>query len=359
LRYAAFLLPGTHLKATDIARSRLASQQISSTRFKEPGALVAHMGALQAQDHASMLWAIGLRVEGATLASVRAAIAARQLARTWMMRGTLHVVAAGDVRWMLALLGERNTAGMATRHRQLELDDKVFAACRKLLAKALCGTTLARTALFDLLEANGIATGGQRGIHILWRLSQDGLLCFADHIGKQPAFALLDDWAPDSGAQFTHDEALAQLAGRYFGSHGPATVADFAWWSGLTLADAKRGLAGSSGLESVTAGGKTWIMAPGEAGKAGRVFLLPGFDEYLLGYKDRGDVLDPEHAGRITPGGNGVFKPMIVANGRIAGTWQRGAAGLAPEPFAPLSAAQSKALASAAARYRAFCADAL
>ncbi len=343
------------LNATDIARTRLASQQISSTRFDAPGALVAHMGALQAQDHASMLWAIGLRVDGATLASVRAAIAARQVVRTWMLRGTLHVVAAADVRWMLALLGARNTAGMASRHRQLELDDKVFAACRKLLAKALRGTTLTRGALFALLEANGIATAGQRGIHILWRLSHEGLLCHADHIGKQSVFALLDDWVPEGGEQFTRDEALAQLAQRYFTSHGPATLADFAWWSGLTLTDARRGLAGSSGLEHIAADGKTVVMAPGQAGKAGGVYLLPGFDEYLLGYKDRGDVLAPEHAGRITPGGNGVFKPMVVSNGRIAGIWQRSAQGLAPESFTAFSGAETRALAKAGARYLAFC----
>ena len=305
-----------------------------------------------------MLWAIGLRVAGATQAKVCAAIAARKVVRTWMLRGTLHVVAAGDLRWMLALLGARSIAGVAGRHRQLELDEQVFAACRKLLGAALSGTTLTRVALFALLEANGIATGGQRGIHILWRLSQEGLLCFADHIGKQPAFALLDDWVPEHGPQFTRDEALAELATRYFASHGPATVADFAYWSGLTGADAKRGLAGAAGLESITAGGKTWIMAPGSAGKAGGVFLLPGFDEYLLGYKDRGEVLAPEYAGRITPGGNGVFKPMIVADGRIAGTWQRGAGDLAPEPFTPLNASQAKALARAAARYRTSCGDA-
>ncbi len=346
------------MKATDIGRTRLARQQISSTRFAEPGALVAHMGAMQAQDHASMLWAIGLRVQGATLAGVREAIAAHHVVRTWLLRGTLHVAAAGDVRWLLALLGARSIGGMASRHRQLELDDKVFAVCRKLLEKALRGTTLTRGALFELLEANGIATAGQRGIHILWRLSQEGLLCFADHIGKQPAFALLDDWVPASGSQFTRDEALAQLAQRYFDGHGPATLADFAWWSGLTITDAKRGLAGTCGLEHIAADGKTWIMAPGEVGKAGGVHLLPGFDEYLLGYKDRGDVLAPEHAGRITPGGNGVFKPMIVSNGRIAGTWQRSAADLAPEAFSAFGSAETRALAMAAARYQAFCGSA-
>lgn len=349
------------MKASDIARIRLASQQIGATRFDEPGALVAHMGALQAQDHASALWAIGLRVRGASLADVLAAIASRAVVRTWLLRGTLHVVAGADLRSMLALLGPRTIAAMAGRHRQLELDDQVFTACRKLLEKALRGTPLARGVLFALLEANGIATAGQRGIHILWRLSQDGLLCFADHIGKQPAFALLDDWLPQSAPPLARDEALARLAVRYFTSHGPATVADFAYWSGLTLTDARRGLAGAHGLEQRTADGTTWIMAPGafdQAGDGRGVFLLPGFDEYLLGYKDRGAVLAPEYAERITPGGNGVFKPMIVSNGRIVGTWRRADAALAPEAFTTLSGAEKKALAAAGARYRSFCGEA-
>lgn len=345
------------MNATDVARIRLASQQIAATRFAEPGALVAHMGAMQAQDHASAMWAIGLRVQNASQGSVRAAIAERRVVRSWVLRGTLHVVAGADVRWMLALLGARNVAAAAGRNRQLELDEKVFAASARLLGKALRGTTQTRGALFELLEAHAIATGGQRGIHILWRLAQDGLLCFAEHIGKQPSFALLDDWLPERAPPLARDEALATLAARYFASHGPATLADFAYWSGLTLTDARRGLAGAAGLEQHAAGAKTWIMAAGALDQAGAgcgVFLLPGFDEYLLGYKARAEVLARDYAGRITPGGNGVFKPMIVSNGRIAGTWQRSEATLAPEPFAPLSGSENRALAAAAARYRRF-----
>lgn len=345
------------MEPLDIARIRLACQQICATRFDEPGALVRYMGAMQAQDFPSAVWAIGLRVSGASAASVNAAIAQRAVVRTWMLRGTLHMVAGADLRWMLALLGSRNIAGIAGRHRQLELDDKVFAACRKLLAKALRGTTLTRNALFELLNAHGIETAGQRGIHILWRLSQDGLLCFAGHAGKQPAFALLDEWLPEPGPTLKRDEALALLCARYFDSHGPATVADFAWWSGLTLGDAKRAVGACEVLEKVAADGREYWMHEGAAATAaGRseLFLLPGFDEYLLGYKDRGAVLAGEHAARVVPGGNGMFKPMIVANARIAGTWQRAAAGLAPEPFEELGAAQMRALERAAKRYRTF-----
>lgn len=343
------------MQSRDIGQARLAAQQISATRFDDPAALVAHMGAMQAQDHAHALWAIGLRVKGGTATSVQGAIAARGVVRTWMLRGTLHFVAGADLRWMLALVGARNVAGAASRHRQLGLDQKVFDSCRKLFEKALAGTTLTRGALFALLGEQGIETAGQRGIHILWRLAQDGVLCFSAHEGKQPAFALLDDWLPQSAPALTRDEALARLCERYFAGHGPATVADFAWWAGLTLGDARRALAACEGLQPAEIEGQQFWMPEGLApsGRAG-VHLLPGFDEYLLGYKERGAVLDEAYAGRVCPGGNGVFKPMIVAGGRIVGTWQRGADGLAPEPFESLTQAQAGAMERAAKRYCAF-----
>ena len=340
------------MNASDIAHARLAAQQIRASAFSDPAALVAHMGAMQAQDHASALWAIGLRVNGASVASVRATIAGRGLVRTWLLRGTLHYCAAADLRWLLALVGARNSAGAATRQRQLGLDARTIGTSRKLLERALAGTTLTRAAVFELLGGHGIDTAGQRGIHILWQLSQEGVLCFSAHEGKQPAFALLDDWVP-AVPLLARDEALARLAARYIGSHGPASAADLAYWSGLTLGDARTGLAAADGLEQH---GDYWTAHSATTPRAARnaLHLLPGFDEYLLGYKDRSAVLDPAHAPLVVPGGNGMFKPMIVHGGRIVGTWQRAAADLAPQGFATLSAAQNTAVTRAAARYHAF-----
>ena len=337
-----------------IADIRLHCQHIARQRLADPGALVAHMGALQAQDHANALWAIGLRTAGADAASVRAAIADRRIVRSWVLRGTLHCVAGADLRWMLALLAERSIAGMAGSHRGLELDDKVFAACRKLIRKALAGKQMTRPALFALLNDAGIATSGQRGIHILWRLAQDGLLCFGDHAGKQPTFALLDDWLPAPGPAYSRDQALAELAKRYVTSHGPATTADFAFWAGIKLSDAKLGLEACAGLERAESAGVRYWMAQGAAAAASGVFLLPGFDEYLLGYKDRGAVLAADHAPRIAPGGNGVFKPMIVSGGQIIGTWQRADGGASVDPFVALKRAETKAVKAAALAVSAF-----
>ncbi|BCU76832.1 winged helix DNA-binding domain-containing protein [Luteolibacter sp. LG18] len=314
------------MKAVELRRLRLSAQGIGFPR-QSAGAVVRRLGAMQAQDYLGALLAIGLRVSGATEAFIEQAVRDREIVRTWPMRGTLHFVAPEDVRWMLALLSPRIVAGAATRHRQLELDDAVFRRSRTLLEKALQGgKELTRDAAYGLLEDAGISCNGQRGYHILWKLSQDAVLCGGPREGKQPTFVLLDEWVPESRT-LEPDEALAEIARRYFTSHGPATLADFVWWTGLKVTDAKRGLGlVSPELEKTVADGETYWMSRSLAADAPRkqgVHLLPGFDEFLLGYKDRSAMLAAEHAGRIVPGNNGMFLPMLVVDGEVKGTWKR------------------------------------
>jgi hypothetical protein len=178
-----------------------------------------------------------------------------------------------------------------------------------------------------LLENAGISTDGQRGYHLVWYAAQTGLICFGPMEGKQQTFVLLDEWVPDA-RHLEGDEALAELAKRYFLSHGPATVNDFAWWGGLTLTDARRGLAAAGPLLASDAidGREMWLAKEAHSQTPPaqpHIRLLPGFDEFLLGYKDRSDVLDPAHAPHIVPGGNGVFKPTVVVGGQVVGTWRK------------------------------------
>jgi hypothetical protein len=195
-----------------VATLRLATQQIASPSCTTPAAVVAHLTAMQAQDYRGALWSIGLRLPDATSQQIERAIADRQIVRTWPMRGTLHFVAADDVRWMLRLLTPRIIKGGAGRRRQIGLDDAAFARSRKLFAKALRdGNTLTRDEMHGVLERAKIATAAQRGYHILARLSMDGILCFAEPRGKQHTFALLDEWIPTSRI-LDRDESLAELA---------------------------------------------------------------------------------------------------------------------------------------------------
>jgi hypothetical protein len=295
------------------------------------------------------LWAIGLRTKGATEASVERALADRSIVRTWPLRGTLHFVAAEDVRWMLTHFAPRKIAQAAPRFRQLALDDRTVARSARLFVKALeGGGRLTRPDMYALLERAGIATANSRGLHILWRCAHDGLICFGPREGKQQTFVLLDEWVP-RGRILSRDEALAELAQRYFTSHAPATLKDFTWWSGLSAADARAAAATCSGQARGRAGGAApRILSP-------RAVLLPPYDEYTVAYVDRSAALDPAHRAVAR---NAIFSPTILLDGRIAGTWSRTETSkdvrVSTRPFRALRAREARALEDAVAQYRTF-----
>ena len=310
----------------NIAHQRLSNQLIASPTSGKPGDVVAWLGAVQAQDYLGALWAIGLRLQSATEADVEQALADRSVVRTWPLRGTLHFVAAGDVRWMLDLLGPRMIARSSGRFRKLELDAATLARARELFSNALQGgSQLTREAMYQVLESAGISAAGQRGILILWRLAQEGLICFGARQGKQHTFVLLEEWVPRAKTM-QHDQALAELARRYFTSHGPAALPDFVWWSGLAAAEARAALemARPHLLQEVIAGQTYWLPGsiPARRDETPTAHLLPAFDEYLVGYKDRRAVLDPRHV-KLTNAGGGMLNPTIVIDGQVMGAWKR------------------------------------
>jgi hypothetical protein len=344
------------LDAASIARRRLRTQRLAGAGFDSPADVVRWFGAVQAQDYAGALWAVGMRTKGATAAGVEQALIDRAIVRTWPLRGTLHFVAAEDVRWMLTHFASRIVARSALRFKQLELGDTVFKRSAAIFVKALAGgRQLTRPRIYGLLERAGIATKDNRGVHILWRCAQDGLICFGAREGKQQTFALLDDWVP-RGRTLDRDEALAELARRYFTSHGPATVQDFIWWSGLPAADARRAVeavgAAAPHLASGTAAPRTSARRTSQRPHA---VLLPPYDEYTVAYRDRSAALDPAHAAAAK---NGIFRPTVLLDGRIVGTWtrrlSRDAVDIALKPFAPLTGARARSVVAAAARYGRF-----
>jgi len=348
--------------SADAAHRRLLNQRIAGERFGRPDEVVRWMGAMQAQDYRQALWAIGLRTTSATLADVEEAIAKRTIVQTWPLRGTLHFVAAENAQWMLELLAPRRLAADRSRRRQLELDEDLLARCTHLVREALQGGgQLTRSGVMRLLEEARISPSGQRGYHILWYLAQIGLICLGPMRDKEQTFVLLDEWVPAS-RRLARADALAELAERYFASHGPATVDDFAGWAGLTLGDARAGLeAVKAGLLAEQRDAKAYWSAADTPDHAmhdtSGLYLLPGFDEYLLGYKDRGDVLAPAHAHNVAPGGNGIFFPIIVAGGQVVGTWKRtlkrSGVAITLSPFTPLGVSNGR-LADAARRFSDF-----
>jgi hypothetical protein len=325
------------------------------------------MGVIQAQDYIGALWAVGLRTLDATQEDVEQAIAEGKFVRTWPARGTLHFVAAQDVRWMLALLAPRAIQGSAGRLRQLDIDQATIDRSRERLTHVLRnGNRMTREALYQALEEVKISTEGQRGIHILGRLAQEGLICFGPRDGKQQVFVLLEEWVPAASALpgagiLRRDQALAELARRYFTSHGPATVRDFAWWSGLTASDARASLEmASPHLAQEEIDGQTyWLPQSATDSKepSPTAHLLPAFEEYLLGYTDRSAVLEPGYAMRMVAR-NGMISPVIVIDGQVVGTWKRAlkkeTVVITPDWFTPPDEAHQQAFGEAAGRYGAF-----
>jgi hypothetical protein len=347
---------------TSIAQQRLQQQHIAQADFEKPEDVVSWMGAIQAQDYLGALWAIGLRMKDATETDIENALANRKIIRTWPMRGTLHFVAPADARWMLKTFTPRIIAKAAGIYRQAGLDKKIFTKSAKLLVAALeGGKQLTRKDIYEVLERGKITATNTRGLHILGHLAQEGLICFGPREGKQPTFALLEEWIPPVKAQ-ADDEAMAAFTLRYFTSHGPATIQDFAWWTGLTATEAKAAheLVKSS-LQSETIQGITyWITNKGVEAKSKStgVYLLPGFDEYLMGYTNRTPAIDTTRFKQIAGTGNGILSSTIVINSQVTGTWkrtiQKNKVSIETTPFDSFNKTQKAAIAAAAKRYTKF-----
>jgi hypothetical protein len=246
------------------------------------------------------------------------------------MRGTLHLLAAEDLPWMARLLGRQTPGGLAARWAELGLSESDAARARDVVTAALAGgRRLRRAELLTAFDEGGIATTGQRGYHLLGHLARTGAICLGPTVDGEQLFVLVEEWIP-APSQFQGPEALAELARRYFLGHGPATVHDLARWAGLGLRNARAGLAAvRDQLASLEVDGVEYLMDPAtpellaaHRAEARGVFLLPGFDEFVLGYRERSAVLDPEFADSIVPGGNGMFRPTVVSDGRIVGTWR-------------------------------------
>lgn len=352
-----------------VGRLRLASQGLLGRGLGSVPEAVRWMTASQAQNLQEALWAIGCRVPGAGLAEVRAALHSGAAVRSWPMRGTLHLVAPEDLRWMLDLTAERLTRSIAGRHRELDITWADIEKCRDAaLERVEGGRSLSRAELFDVFEAAGQPTTGQRGIHILGTLCRHAWLVQGPLVGNQQQLVAFDEWIPESRS-LERQEGIAEFMLRYFRSHGPATIRDFAWWTQIPLTDVRAAFGQIRGqLVELESGGASYWMSPETAslhkdGVPGQrsVLLLPGFDEFVLGYQYRSAVLAPGHAHRIVPGGNGVFKKTVVAGGGVIGTWSRTgtnrSAAVVPELFddaKPLGPGARAAFQKAAGQYLAF-----
>jgi hypothetical protein len=349
---------------SEVLRCRLENQALARAWFRRPEDVVAWFGAVQAQDYLGSLWALGLRMSRATEAGVEEAESRRAIVRTWPMRGTLHFVAAADARWMTQLLAPRVIARNAARiKREVDVDAGVIANCRDVVARALeGGRRLERSAIYEALEARRIRTDRSRGLHILGWLAMEGTLCLAGRSGKQHTFTLLEEWIPPS-APLERDAALAELAARYFTSHGPATIEDFSWWAGLTVKDAEAAVdAAKSRLAREMIGEREYFRGAARTAARRRsraastpcVKLLPGFDEYTVAYADRSLLL--ARGKRMSS--MGLLSPAVIVDGQVVGTWKRSfdkeSVKLTAKLLRPLTRAEKHSLGAAAQEFGEF-----
>jgi hypothetical protein len=344
----------------EIVQRRLRNQRLTGSELRKPTDVVTWLGAIQAQEYAAAKWAIGLRMNGVTDADVEQAFNKGALLRTHFLRPTWHFVAPADIRWMLALSAPRVHAANAYIYRQFELDDRLLARSRTLLERALRdGHEQTRSELASMLRRAGIAADGIRLAYLVMHAELDAVICSGPRRGNQFTYALFDERVPPAST-LKRNEALAKLTRRYFSSRGPATIHDFVWWSGLTVREAKIGLEETkAGLEHSTIDGRSYWFAESSAPRrsvAGSVYLLPTYDEFGIGYKDRGAMTwVPRPRGLAAAH---EFANLLLIGGQLVGRWKRTVKPttmlIEAQSFRSLNRNEERALAAAAERYGRF-----
>jgi hypothetical protein len=312
------------MTTSEIPAMRIMAQAIGANHLKTPQQVVSWMGAMQAQDFNMAKWAVGIRMSKGTERAVDAAIKSGKIIRTHVLRPTWHFVTPADIYWMLDLSGARIKSQIKTRQKQLGLTPSLLKKANSLLEKSLGKNHLTRDELIALMNKSKIATNDSRASHIFLAAELDGLICSGKSKNNKLTYALLSERVPHP-EKISREEALYKLANKYFKSHGPATVADFSWWSGLPLTEAKKAAEMCKTKLAVEKINSTeYLFSPGlePPTKKQSAFLLPAFDEFIISYKDRSAII-PNNVSKKIISNNGIFWPTILLNGKIAGLWSR------------------------------------
>ena len=346
-----------------VSTRRLANQGITVVGRRRAADVVAWFGAMQAQEYAAAKWALAMRLDGATDAAVERAIDQGQILRTHVLRPTWHFVAPADIRWMLQLTAPHVHRAMSYYDRQMGLDTATLARATTVVERALGeGRHLTRAELGVSLSLAGVEVKGPRLAHIAMYAELEGVICSGPRRGKQFTYGLIADRAPRA-VVLPRDEALAELVRRYFRSHGPATIRDFVWWSGLSTADTKRGLEMNRARREDVDGLAYWTLGGGSPRRSRRatVHLFPVYDEYFVAYRDRLAV--PHGVPATAPKapvvhGYTTFQNVIAVAGQVVGTWRAtrrgGGVTIEVRPGRRLTMPEQRSLARAVAQYGRF-----
>jgi winged helix DNA-binding protein len=352
------------ITGSDIAHQRLYNQHLSATTLNSPKEVVGYLGAVQAQDYAGAKWALGQRIQNAADAAIDQSFNEGEILRTHLLRPTWHFVTPADIRWMLMLTAPRVHAANAYMYRNLELDEAVLKRSNAALAKALQGgKQLTRTELASAFKKAGIVADGLRLGYFMMYAELEGLTCSGARRGKQFTYALLEERVPQVKA-LKRDEALAVLTQRYFTSRGPATLQDFMWWSGLMMADVRNGIemVKSQFVSELIDGQRYWFASSGSPAsfreKSPKAYLLPNYDEYFIGFKDRSAIGEVARRSNLPENSPALIAHIIILDGQIVGGWKRtikkNVVVIEINSITDLTKAEKRAIADAANRYGKF-----
>ena len=323
----------------NIAHIRLFHHQLLGTGYTTPRQIVTHFGMVQAQDFNSAKWAIGVRLGECTEKMVIEAFNSGEILRTHVLRPTWHLVTPENIRWMLKLSANRIMQSMKSRDRELGLTDEIYAKCYRIIEKAFeKEDDISREELTKVLHDAGMVLNSSQMYHVITGAEANGMVCSGVMREKNHTYALLEKRVPAT-KPLTKEESLAQLARIYFTGHSPAALQDFVWWSGLPVSEARQGLESvQAEFVSETIDGQKYWMLPDigirPSANKNLIHLLPAFDEYLVGYKDRTAAITSENHQKAISS-NGVFRPVVIQNGRVIGLWKKATSGKKPITVAP------------------------
>ena len=347
--------------STELLTKRLRNQLLVDSSCRKPAQVVSWLGAVQAQDFPAAKWAVASRAPGCQDGDVEQAFNEGLILRTHVLRPTWHFVTPQDIRWMLALSAPRIHAANDYYYRQSDLDAKTFNKSCAMIHRVLeGGHSLTRAEIAVHLKRGKIPADGLKLAYLMMHAELEGVICSGPRRAKQFTYALLDERVPKTTA-LEGDAALAELAGRYFSSHGPATARDFTWWSGLTIKDAQRAAESAPALEFESLGGTVHWSAKGSNGSSFKGIcglLLPNYDEYLIAYKDRAPFVDASREANIVARSNGAFANHLAIDGCLSGSWSRtlktSSVLVEVAPYKKLTAAQIRAVTNACDAYGEF-----
>jgi hypothetical protein len=309
-----------------ISQLRLRNQKILNPDLKTARQVAGMMGALQAQDYIMAKWALGLRMQDSTEEQITREIDSGDIIRTHVLRPTWHIVSSDDIYWIIEFTAPQIKASMSYRDRQLEITGDILNKAYDIFIRVLEGNNhKTREELITELKKDGIRIDENRASHIFMRAETEALICSGKQVKNKPAFALLEERVPARNRMSSREEALQELGERYFITRGPATARDFSWWSGLSLRESKLALELNKRiLVSRTFDGQDYWFAETNFKEQKTIgsFLLPSYDEFLISYRDRSAAMQIHENGRVVSN-NGIFYPIILLNGKVAGTWKR------------------------------------